>query len=222
MKSILTATIISALALSAVVAQDVGPTIARPNPNAPNEPPAVATTPNDGYWLRHNVPVLTLNGITTELRNDQLLPNGLRVQHDGTVTLRSGQTSTLQQNLLLTLDGQFVALPAAMQAAAGTTPTHPDVSRAQAKEVGLSGKDGITVSGTDMLITRNGVTDKITAEVKLPNGAIAKPDGTVILANGQKILLRPDQLLDLNGKLHEAPVQPNPPGIAPSYSTPNQ
>jgi len=194
----------------------------QPNTNAANEPSAVATTANDGFWLRQNVPVMTHNGLTTKLGADVLLPNGLRVQANGTVTLRDGSASALQQNRLLTFEGQFVPLPVGMQAEAGTIPTRPEVSRADKKEIGLSGKDGITVSGADVLITRNGITDKVTSEMKMPNGAIVKPNGNVVLANGKTIMLRADQLLDLNGVLRESPAEPNPAGPAPSSSTPNQ
>jgi hypothetical protein len=199
-----------------------GPSLAPARPNAFDGPRAVATTSHDGFWLRQKVPVMTHNGVTTPLTDNMALPNGLRVQKNGTVTLLNGDKSVLQENRLLTFDGQFVPLPLAMEAAAGTIPTVPDVSRAEKKEVGLSSKDGITVSGTDVLITRNGVTDKVTKDMKMPNGALVRSDGRITLANGQHITLRPDQLLDLNGVLRESPVLPNPAGPAPSSSTPNQ
>jgi hypothetical protein len=223
MKTLHVLSIFSALMLTSALAQEkVGPSLAPARPNGLAGPPAVATTSHDGFWLRHKVAVMTQNGVTTVLTGDTRLPNGLRVRKDGTVTLLDGKPSVLQENRLLTFDGDFVALPAVMEAEAGTTPSIPDVSRAERKEIGLSAKDGITVSGTDVLITRNGVTDKITKDLKMPNGALVSADGRVTLANGHHIVLRPDQLLDLNGELRESPVIPNPPGPAPSSSTPNQ
>jgi hypothetical protein len=223
MKTYHVLSIFSALMLSSGMAeQQVGPSLAPARPNGLNGPPAVATTSHDGFWLNHKVAMMTQSGVSTPLTDNVKLPNGLRVQKNGTVTLLDGSKSVLQENRLLTFDGQFVPLPTSMEAAAGTLPTVPDVSRANKKEVGLSSKDGVTVSGTDVLITRNGVTDKVTSELKMPNGALVKPDGRVTLANGQHIILRPDQLLDLHGELREAPVLPNPPGPAPSSSTPNQ
>ena len=224
MKTLHVFSIFSALILTSGLAQQpqVGPSLAPARPNGVAGPPAVETTTHDGFWLRHKVPVMTQNGVSTPLAVDVVLPNGLRVQKDGTVTLVDGSKSVLQENRLLKFDGRFVPLPVSMEAAAGTIPTVPDVSRANRKEIGLSARDGITVSGTDVLITRNGVTDKVTTDLKMPNGALVRPNGRVTLANGEHITLRPDQLLDLNGVLRESPVVPNPPGPAPSSSTPNQ
>ena len=223
MKTLHVFSIFSAMMLTSVIAQEkVGPSLAPARPNGLNGPPAVATTSHDGFWLRQKVPVMTQNGVTTVLTDNMAFPNGLRVERTGTVVLLNGAQSVLQENRLLTFDGKFVALPVTMEAEAGSIPATADVSRANRKEIGLSAKDGITVSGTDVLITRNGVTDKITSEMKMPNGVMVRPDGRVTLANGQHITLRSDQLLDLKGELREAPVIPNPAGPAPSSSTPNQ
>jgi hypothetical protein len=223
MKTLHLLSIFSALILTSGMAQEqVGPSLAPARPNGLTGPPAVATTSHDGFWLQHKVPVMTQFGVTTPLTDNVSLPNGLRVQKNGTVTLLNGTKSELQENRLLTFDGQFIQLPSTMEIQAGTVPAVPNVSRADRKEIGLSSRDGITVSGTDVLITRNGVTDKVTTDLKMPNGAVVRPDGRVTLANGKHIVLRPDQLLDLHGVLREAPPQPNPPGPAPSSSTPNQ
>jgi hypothetical protein len=223
MKTLHVFSIFSALTLTSVMAQQqVGPSLAPARPRGLLGPEAVATTSADGFWLRQKVPVMTQFGVTEPLTDNVALPNGLRVQKNGTVTLLNGDKSELQPNRLLTFDGQFVPLPGTMESEAGTVPTVPDVSGANKRAIGLGSRDGITISGTDVLITRNGVTDKVTTDLRMPNGALVRPDGRVTLANGHHIILRPDQLLDLNGKLREVPVQPNPPVPAPSSSTPNQ
>jgi hypothetical protein len=55
--------------------------------------------------------------------------------------------------------------------------------------------------------------------MKLSNGVVAKPDGTVVLADGHKITLRADQLLGFDGVIHEAPVHLSPAGPDPSSSS---
>ena len=37
-------------------------------------------------------------------------------------------------------------------------------------------------------MTRDGVTGKVNADAHLPNGVIAKPDGTILPRNGQEII----------------------------------
>jgi hypothetical protein len=173
------------------------------------------TTAGDGFILRGLDAVIIRNGVATKVNPEIVLPNGLRVQADGNVTMRDGSASTLRTNQLLTFEGRFVDLPRSEvlpepQASTNTTD----------KVVGISARDGITISGADILLTRNGVTEKVTSDVRLPNGVIARPDGTILLGNGDKITLRADQVLGLNGVLHDAPTRPNPPGPAPSSSSP--
>jgi len=155
------------------------------------------------------------NGVATKMEHEIVLPNGLRVMPDGKVTLTTGSASMLQEDHLLTLAGAFEPFANPPPGAAASAAS----ADAAKHDVGISSRDGITVSATDVFITRNGVTDKITADRKLPNGVIAKPDGTVVLADGQHITLRVDQVLDLDGVLHNAPVRPSPPGPSPSSST---
>lgn len=88
-------------------------------------------------------------------------------------------------------------------------------------DVGLSANDGITVSGADAFITRNGVTEKIAKDVTLQSGVTVRPDGTFLMADGTKITIRPNQLLTLDGKLIEAPVRRTSTPVAPGSSTTN-
>jgi hypothetical protein len=67
--------------------------------------------------------------------------------------------------------------------------------------VGLSSRDGITVSDVGTMITRNGVTEKLTKELSFNNGVKILPDGTMIGNDGSRVLLRPGQLLTLDGKV---------------------
>jgi hypothetical protein len=171
----------------------------------------------DGFFVRDNKVFIVRNGVTTQVEREMLFPNGLRVLPNGTVTLRDGREVTLLPKQWLTFEGSIddrvVEIAPDRPVAA-----HPSTIR----ESGVSARDGVTVSGGDAFITRNGTTEKIVGDLRLANGVIVHPDGTVLLANGRKITLRAEQLLDLHGRLHEAPVQPNPPGIDPSLSNPSR
>ncbi len=174
-----------------------------------------AASARDGFTLRGTEIVVTQNGVTTKVDHEMKLPNGLRVQANGNITRADGSSTALRPNQILTLDGtiQDVLLDSN-----GVAPlSSVDPGPAPKSAVGLAAKDGISVSGTDLLLTRNGVTEKVTADVRLSNGIVAKPDGTVILNNGNRITLRSDQVLDLNGVLRDVPVANSPtlPGTAP-------
>ncbi|HSI14269.1 MAG TPA: DUF6799 domain-containing protein [Chthoniobacter sp.] len=187
------------------------------NPNIPDPPQrAIPTGPRDGFFVRDNKVFMVQGGVTTQVVRETLFPNGLRVLPNATVTLRDGRETTLLPQQWLTFEGsvddQIAAAPERPVAATETV----------ARESGVSSRDGITVSGADVFITRNGATEKITADMRLSNGVIVHPDGTVLLANGKKITLRNAQVLDFHGVVHEAPVRANAPGIDPSLSNPSR
>jgi len=40
------------------------------------------------------------------------------------------------------------------------------------------------MSGNDVIVTRNGISEKLTKELELTNGTRVKPDGAVITSDG--------------------------------------
>jgi hypothetical protein len=82
-----------------------------------------------------------------------------------------------------------------------TTATAASEPAKASPEVGLSARDGITISGADLMMTRNGVTEKVTKELELQNGTTVLPNGTITTAEGAKIVLRPAQILTFDGRL---------------------
>ena len=79
-----------------------------------------------------------------------------------------------------------------------------------------SARDGFTKSGTDILLTRGGVSQKVDQEVALENGLRVRPDGSVTLPNGSKASLGNNQLLTLQGSLEDVALLPQ--GTAPVTS----
>lgn len=86
-------------------------------------------------------------------------------------------------------------------AQAGSAPTER-----QQNEVGVSSRDGITMSGEDVLVTRNGISEKLTKRMELPNGVRVEPNGTITL-NGEKLSLRPTQVLTFEGRFLNIPIR---------------
>jgi hypothetical protein len=74
--------------------------------------------------------------------------------------------------------------------------------------VGIAARDGITVSDIGTLVTRNGVTQKVDAEIKLGNGAVVRADGAILNGSGERIIIRPGQVLGFDGTL----INPATPG----------
>lgn len=187
------------------------------NQNFPD--PATRSIPTgaarDGFFVKENKVFIVRNGVTTQVEREILFPNGLRVLPNATVTLRDGREVTLLPKQWLNFEGSIDD----RIVEEGPTRTVP---QAVIRESGVSSRDGITVSGADVFITRDGKTEKVTSDMHLKSGVVVHPDGTVLLANGKKITLRSEQVLDFHGVVHEAPVRPSAPGIAPSLSNPSQ
>lgn len=188
------------------------------NQNIPDPPQrSISTGPRDGFFVQDNKVFIVRNGVTTQVEREVLFPNGLRVQPNATVTLRDGREVTLLTKQWLNFEGSIDDRTVEI------APQRPvAVRESVARESGVSARDGITVSGADVFVTRNGNTEKVTSDMRLSNGVIVHPNGTVLLANGKKITLRAEQVLDFHGVVHEVPVRPNPPGIDPSLSNPSR
>jgi hypothetical protein len=191
------------------------------NQNVPDPPQrAIRTGSNarDGFFVRDTHVFMVRDGVTTRVDREILFPNGIRVQPNGTVTMKDGTERVLIPNQWLDLEGSIDDTVA--QAPTGIEKT---TATRVTRESGVSARDGITVSGADVFITRNGVTEKVLVDTKLPNGVVVSPNGSVLLRNGTRVTLRAEQILDLDGVLHEAPIAPNPAaasGVSPSANPP--
>lgn len=80
----------------------------------------------------------------------------------------------------------------------------------------VSARDGFTKSGTSVLLTRNGVSQKVDKEILLENGLRVQGDGSVTLPSGEKASLRNNQLLTMSGTFEEVALSPQ--GTAPVSS----
>lgn len=212
MKSISLAPVVSALLLTSVLAQ---------SPSEPGGTAALRTlpaaSPRDGFTLRGADALITREGVTIKMDREVILPNGLRVLPNGNVTLPDGSTTTLRANQLLTFGGTLHEVALTPEGIAPLSSV--SIGAGDKGDVGLSSRDGVTISGADVFLTRNGVTERLKSEVRLPNGVIARPDGTIVGGTGNRITMRPNQVLGLDGVLRDVPVRPNPPGPDPSSST---
>lgn len=83
---------------------------------------------------------------------------------------------------------------------------NPAPQAAAKNEVGIASRDGITVSGTDVLVTRNGRTEKLAKELTLPNGLRVNMDGTLVAKDGSVVTLRSTQLLTFEGRVVDVPI----------------
>lgn len=222
MKTIHLAPLLSAFVLTTAFAQSPSD----PSTDASARTMAAASA-RDGFTLRGTEALMTRGGITTKMEQEVRFPNGLRVLPDGTVTLPDGSATTLRPNQLLTFEGAFhevSLLPAGVAPLSSVivTPAPAVVTPVpETTEVGISARDGISVSGADVFITRNGVMEKVTSELRLANDVVVQPDGTII-SNGNKITIRANQVLGLDGVLRDAPVTPNPAGPAPGSISPSR
>jgi hypothetical protein len=156
----------------------------------------------DGFTLAAGQILVTRNGVTEKVTQEFVLTNGDHVYPNGDIRLHTGATKRLAGNQLLTLDGLIIDVRVTPQGVAPVIPAGADKG-----DVGISSRDGITISGSDTFVTRNGVTEKNSRQMHLSNGALVNPDGTVVMKDGSKITLRENQILGFDGVIHEAPIR---------------
>lgn len=175
--------------------------------------PGGAVTARDGFTKHGTSVLLTRNGVTQKVEREVAIENGLRVRADGAVTLPGGEKATLRANQLLTFSGAFEDTALSPQ---GTAPMTSVVTPAQkvGEEVGVSATDGVTVSGGAVMVTRNGVMERLAQDLTLANGTRVQPDRTVTFPDGRQVTLRGTQVLTFEGLLLESPTRttPAPPG----------
>ena len=75
------------------------------------------------------------------------------------------------------------------------------------QEIGLSSADGITLSGSDALVTRNGISERLSQELRLSDGTRVQPNGIVTRPDGPELTLRASQVLNFDGTLRSAPLR---------------
>lgn len=163
-------------------------------------------TARDGFTLRGTELVMTYHGVTTKVDRDYVLSDGTRVRANGNIVMHDGSTTSLRPNQILLFDGEIqnaILTPDGVAPMAGVS----EGPRTQT-DFRATSRDGITVANGVALITRDGVTERITTDVRLANGAVAKSDGTVVFSNGNSLSLSPNQFLDLNGVLHDMRARP--------------
>ena len=165
----------------------------------------------DGFTLRGAEVVMTRDGVTSKVDREVVLPNGLRVLANGNITLRDGSSTALRPNQLLTFDGVFQDVLLTPEGIAPLSSVDPGPApKADAEP--SSSRDGVFITGTQVFITRKGVTEKVTSDLRLPNGTTVTPGGSVQLGNGGTITLRRNQMLDLNGVVRDIPATGAKPG----------
>jgi hypothetical protein len=160
----------------------------------------------DGFTRASAETLMTFKGVTEKLTREVVLPNKVRIQPDGTVFLANGDKQVLRNNQILTMQGVIEDTPLTQD---GTAPMPSGGSPAAGVRPGVAAGvvDGVTISGQQAYLTRNGVTQPIRDDVRLESGVRIQSDGTVTLANGTRISLKPDQLLKLDGSVESIPTR---------------
>lgn len=157
----------------------------------------------DGFTRYDGNVLLTRRGVTEKVLREVSVPNGLRISPDGSVVLPNGLKTVLGNNQILTFDGVIEYTPIS-QSGAAPMPSGGSVTAGARPDLGLSGNDGITGTSSSAFITRAGVTQQVTSEIRLESGIRVRSNGWITLANGDRINLKPGQLLSFDGILKEA------------------
>jgi len=169
----------------------------------------------DGFALSKDGQLMvTREGETKKVVQEFVLTNGTHLYPNGDIIYYTGDKDHMQPNELLTLDGMIEHTKIT---AKGIAPLVPSGVRDN-DIVGISSQDGITVSGADTLITRNGVTEKITKPFQLAGGVVVKPDGSFTTKDRKSLILRENQILGFDGVLRDARIHETEPTLSPAAS----
>jgi hypothetical protein len=186
---------------SVAPAQTAGSSTTGPQPGI--IPPGPSA--RDGFTRSGTDILYTRHGITAKVSTPITLPNGVRVGPDGTINYPDGTRAALRANEILTLDGR---VSQAALSPSGTAPVSPVGPGAPKAALITAPTDGITLAGNQAMVTRNGVTAKLNAELKFENGLRVRPNGSMILPNGTETSLKPNQMVTFRGQVVEAPALP--------------
>ena len=200
----------SSLALSLLM----GSAFAQFTPSQPDSAIRNKVAIRDGFALSSDGPVImTRDGVTQKVVQEFLLSNGTHLFPNGDIVFYTGDREHLRPNQLLTLDGLIEYTPVTAQGVA------PVVVRGATGNnvVGVSSRDGITVSGADTFITRNGVTETVAKQFQLSSGGRVNPDGT-FTKDGKSLILRENQILGFDGVVRDARIHETGPTVPPIAS----
>lgn len=108
--------------------------------------------------------------------------------------------------ILFTTCAVLTATCSLLNAADETTP--PSAKIGNGEEVGISRRDGITISGGAVHVTRNGVTEQLTTPLGLSNGVTITPEGVIKQEGRADATLKSTQILRFDGQLVDVPADP--------------
>lgn len=79
------------------------------------------------------------------------------------------------------------------------------IDRVTGDEIGVGGRDGITLSGADVIVTRNGSSQRLERELTLEDGTRIGVDGSIQFKDGRTSTLGAEQTLTFSGKVIDTP-----------------
>jgi hypothetical protein len=98
-------------------------------------------------------------------------------------------------------------------AAMADTPEQINALNATRTQVGATARDGFTLRGTELILTRDGVTTKVDRDWVLSGGVRVHANGNITMADGSTTSLRPNQILTFDGEIEDVVLTPE--GLAP-------
>jgi hypothetical protein len=98
-------------------------------------------------------------------------------------------------------------------AAVAETPEQINKANATRTQPGATARDGFTLRGTELIMTKDGVTSKVNREWALANGARVHANGNITMADGSTTSLRANQILTFAGSVEDVILTPE--GLAP-------
>ena len=148
-----------------------------------------ATISRDGYFLQNGKVMVFRNGQPTEITQEVIFDNGMRMQQDGTIVLVDGSRHRLNDRQWLSMDGHFY---------------DRDMNR-DGMRAARNNRDGFFIQNGKVMQFRDGGVTELTVETRLDNGSRLLPDGTLVMQDGTRSRLDANAFISLDGNFNNRP-----------------
>ncbi len=120
---------------------------------------------------------VVVDGATSEISSEVKLPHEVIVNTNGMFIVDKGKERKLEEGQRIGMDGMLLS-------------TNGSIGPVY---------DHIAVKGGRVLVVRDGVATALTAPMSLPNGAVFKPDSSMIKPGGMQVRMVDGQLFNIDG-----------------------
>ena len=137
---------------------------------------------HDGVLMKDGAMMVMKDGTSMKMEEDMTMSDGTKVMKDGNVMMQNGKTVMLKDNQMVSMDGKVHMMPA-----------------------GKMMHDGVLMKDGAMMVVKDGISMKMEEDMTMSDGTKVMKDGRVTMHNGKTLMLKDNQMVSMDGKVHMMP-----------------